>query len=340
MRRLSATLLGLALLAAAASESSAHAAQPASWAQNEIDAVVAAGLMAPTVQAFRPDAPLTRRELAEIVAAITQKGQVVKDPDRPVTVAGLDRALVRALGLGPAAREVRNRLAAAGLKPPARAGSEVLARLLRLRFNHPAEDDGLELLPNDPVTRAETAYSVARLLTLDEGELVRVNELAFSLSLPRLSPWQARVLRRAVRFVGFPYVWGGMSEAGQAPFGVPSRGGFDCSGFVWRVYKLQPFKGAPVLGSTLAGRTTFEMSGEMARGARIAGDRIAPGDLVFFGDRGPLSKPAQVDHMGIYLGGGWFIHSSSQGTTIAPLSDWYATTFAWGRRVLAEAKLA
>ena len=46
--------------------------------------------------------------------------------------------------------------------------------------------------------------------------------------------------------------------ARQTLFGVTSRGGFDCSGFAWRVYKTQPYAGAPRLGTTFTGarRTT------------------------------------------------------------------------------------
>ena len=60
------------------------------------------------------------------------------------------------------------------------------------------------------------------------------------------------MLGRALRFVGYPYVWAGTSETTQklwsatAPGGwVTVPGGFDCSGFVWRVYKTKPFPGAP-----------------------------------------------------------------------------------------------
>ena len=37
-----------------------------------------------------------------------------------------------------------------------------------------------------------------------------------------------------------PYIWGGTSDGPETEFGVSSRGGYDCSGFVWRVYKLEP----------------------------------------------------------------------------------------------------
>jgi cell wall-associated NlpC family hydrolase len=82
------------------------------------------------------------------------------------------------------------------------------------------------------------------------------------------------------------------------------------------------------------------MSGEVPRSARIARADLQPADLVFFGTRGPRSKPSEVGHMGIYLGNGWMVHSSDHGTTLVPMTGWYETRFAWGRRPLAEAGLA
>ncbi|MEX2103114.1 MAG: NlpC/P60 family protein, partial [Gaiellaceae bacterium] len=291
---------------------------------------------------FRPDDGLTRRELGDALAALTQQAQVVEEPDRLVTVAELDAALVNALGLADAARQIRATLKGAGLQPPGRLGSEAVARLLRLRYNHPEAKDFRELLPTDPVTRAEAAFSVARFLELDEWDVLLARETAASFVLPKLTAWQRRVLRRAVKFVGYPYIWGGMSEQAQTFSGVPSRGGFDCSGFVWRVYKLERFRarGGAALLSVLRGRTTYQMSGEVGRRKRVAFERLAPADVIFFGDRGPASRPAQIGHMGMYLGGGWFIHSSGQGVTLLPLTNWYSDTFAWARRPLREAGLS
>jgi cell wall-associated NlpC family hydrolase len=82
------------------------------------------------------------------------------------------------------------------------------------------------------------------------------------------------------------------------------------------------------------------MSGEVPRSARIARADLEPGDVVFFGARGPRSRPGEVGHMGIYAGNGWIVHSSRFGTTLQPLVGWYETTFAWGRRPLAEAGLS
>ncbi len=301
---------------------------------------MAAGLLAPSVAEFRPSDSLTRGELAEAIAALGGSFAAGGDPSRAVKLRELDTALVRLLGLQRAAKLFRAALVTAGLAPTGFAGTEVLARLIGLRLNHPEADDRLELLPSDPVTRAETAYSLARVLAVrGSGDVEGIASQAASFSLPELSEWQRTVLRRAVRFVGWPYIWGGSSEVQQAPFGRTVAGGFDCSGLVWRVYKLEPFDGAPELAGTLRGRTTYTMSGEVQRALRIPFDALAPADVVFFGSDGPSSKPGQVGHMGLYLGNGWFIHSSSRGTTIAPLEDWYASSFAWARRPLAEAGL-
>ncbi len=172
MRRAAFTFALLAIVVLPAS------AQGASWAKPQIRAVVASGLMGPSVAKFRPNAPLTRRALGKILAGITHEAQVVEDPDRAVTMTELNRALVKALGLAPAARHVRSELRAAELRPPDRAGFEVVARLLRLRYNHPTGTDERELRPADDATRAETAYSVAQVLDLDSWELEYANSTA------------------------------------------------------------------------------------------------------------------------------------------------------------------
>jgi cell wall-associated NlpC family hydrolase len=329
---------GLILLAVFAALAAAPTVQAASWARPQIQIVVDQGLMGPSVAEFRPGQPLTRAELGYAMAVLTQREQVVVDPERAVTMAQLHRRLVRYLGLRAAARKFRRTVANAGLGPPWRLGDETVARLLRLRLNHPAEQDNLELRPNDPATRAEAAYSLARVLELDPWDVDWVNSLAGSFALPQLTAWRTRVLKRAVRFAGFPYIWGGIWEHQQTLFGVTDRGGFDCSGFVWRIYKV-PFEGGGSLSSVIQGRTTYQMSGEVPKSARIARRYIKPADVLFFGSAGSSSRPSQVAHTGIYLGGGWMIHSSEQGTTLVPFSGWYVDRFAWARRPLREAGL-
>jgi cell wall-associated NlpC family hydrolase len=339
MRRVSLIVALAALLAVAP----ASAVKPTrSWAHAEIAFVVANGLMAPDAASFRPDDVLTQPELAELVAGLTgQPTPGTGTSSAAVTLAALNAQLVRALGLQDAAATFARSARLAGLSPPARFGTEVVARLLGLRTNHPAAQERLELLPTDPATRAEAAYSAARILRFTGEELEAVRTAAASFAPPPLDIWQRRVLQTGVRLVGFPYVWGGESERPEGPlaaFGPQAQGGFDCSGLAWRVFKLEPYPEAPSLAETLRGRTTFKLSAEFPPTGRVSLAKLAPGDLAFFG-KGPRSKPAQIDHLGIYLGNGWMLHSSHYGVTVAALSGWYRQAFAWGRRPLAEAGL-
>lgn len=86
----------------------------------------------------------------------------------------------------------------------------------------------------------------------------------------------------ANNYLGVPYVYGGMSPAG-----------FDCSGFTSYVY-AQNGIGLP---RTAAGQRNVAQW--------ISEDQARPGDLVFWG------YPSY--HVGIYLGGGSYIHSPAPG---------------------------
>jgi cell wall-associated NlpC family hydrolase len=274
-----------------------------------------------------------------VPAPLPMAPKQLANPDVPVTMAQLDLRLVQSLSLGKAANEFSAGARADGLKVPGRFGTEVVARLLGLRLNHPASEDSLELRPTDPASRAEAAYSAAQMLQLQTRDVAAVQTLADSFTLPALTDWQKQILTTAFARVGMPYIWGGTSDGQETEFGVTSRGGYDCSGFVWRVYKLQTYPGEGSLASMLRGRTTFQMSGEVPVTQRIALADLEPADVIFFGDRGPRSQPAQVGHMGIYVGNGWFVHSSEYGVALARLDGWYAREFAWARRPLAEAGL-
>jgi cell wall-associated NlpC family hydrolase len=337
MRRL--LLLALVLFVVGTG-SPASAAPPAStqFAAAEIATVVNSGLMAPTVGTFRPYDALTASELATVIASLGGT-MSVEDPDAPVTIRELDARLVSLAGLRPAARTIREAVVSAGITPRPWLGTETVARMLGLRFNHLLEDDALELQVSDAATRAETAYSLAKYLGLDDANRESVRTAARAFTLPDLSDWQRLVLTRALRFVGSPYVFAGTSERPQQLFGKLLPGGFDCSGFVWRVFKLQALSGAPGLSRVLQGRTSYAMSGEVPRSRRLTRDELGPGDVVFFGSHGPRSKPSEVGHMGIYIGNGWIVHSSRYGTTLTPMTGWYDTSFAWGRSPLVEAGL-
>jgi cell wall-associated NlpC family hydrolase len=108
----------------------------------------------------------------------------------------------------------------------------------------------------------------------------------------------------AMQYLGVPYVWGGSSPSG-----------FDCSGFVMFVYAQ--------LGISLPHLAAAQFN----YGTPISIDQLEPGDLVFFDGLG---------HVGIYIGGGQFIHSPHTGDVvkISSLSDsWYAATFVGARRL-------
>ena len=338
--------------AGAADPSPTVAAAPAkqasspSWAAPQIASVVLAGVMGPSVVAFRPDDSLTREELHAAILAVGKPHQAPTDPTRIVTMRELDAQLVAAAGLLPAARTIRLAARDAGLEPTDMLGIETVARLLGLRVNHPQGSEDLERSPKQPASRAEAAYSLAKFRLLDAARIEAIQDLVSRFSVPTLTELQRDVLSRALRFVGYPYVFAGMSEQTQKLWSATAPGntitvpgGFDCSGFVWRVYKLQPYPDAPALAAVFRGRTTYAMSGEVPKAERIDRAAIVPGDVIFFGSRGPASKPSEIGHMGIYVGNDWFVHSSRFGTTLTPMTDWYETSFAWGRSPLVEAGL-
>lgn len=110
----------------------------------------------------------------------------------------------------------------------------------------------------------------------------------------------ASLTRSAMRFLGVPYSFGGTSSSG-----------FDCSGYVQHVFAM--------LGLRLP--RTADAQYEV--GQRVA--QVEPGDLVFFQTYSPGAS-----HVGIYVGNGNFIHSSSShGVTVSALRDSY-----WSARYL------
>ncbi len=110
------------------------------------------------------------------------------------------------------------------------------------------------------------------------------------------------------KYKGIPYKYGGTTSSG-----------FDCSGFVNTVY-FNAFKyDLP--------RTTTLMSKE---GSAVNKSKLKPGDLVFF-------RPSKKYlHMGIYIGNGQFIHSSTSKGIIKSRLDnvYWKDKYRYSRRVL------
>ena len=103
----------------------------------------------------------------------------------------------------------------------------------------------------------------------------------------RLKRLRLSIVESAYNYVGTPYVWGGTSPDG-----------FDCSGFVRYVYEEN-------------GIHLSRTSGEQAReGATVSITELRPGDLIFFNMNRRNRRP--IDHVGLYLGEGHFIHAPSK----------------------------
>jgi cell wall-associated NlpC family hydrolase len=327
------SVLGCLALATAA-PATARKFTVANWDAAAQRLVVGAGLMSEVPGAgFAGASPLTAQAAAQAMAALSARSAtapVAVKANTGITVTRFDALMVSQLGLGAVAAHVERAAKAAGLKPPGYFGSEVIARYLGLRYNHPAGEDSLELYPSEQITRAEAAHSLAVALEGGEWQIQSARETFEGFSLPRYTAAQLQVLRIAVSKIGMPYVWGGTTDGTEDGL---EHGGYDCSGFAWRVYKVS---GLP-WGSAILGRTAAEQAGEIAKSARVPLAGVQPGDLLFFGSAHFNSKAteANVTHEGIALSSEWAIHSSSQGVYVLPLdSGWLASSFAWARRVL------
>src|SRR4051812_10823709 len=337
-RRLLACLPALLIAAlAAAAAPVAQAATLGSWNLGEQRAVRQAAVMHDLDdQAFHGERPVAGHQLPEALDAFAARlgAPPVAAPSSAVSVTTFDRLLVRQLGAADVAAAVQHEAWKAGLNPPATFGTEVVARYLGLRDNHPFPHEELELYPTEAITRAEAAHSFAVALQWQGGAADAARSLFSQFVLPRYTAAQKRVLQLAVSKIGMPYIWGGESDGAGVWFGGQEHGGYDCSGFVWRVFKLSGFS----WGQLIHGRTAASQAGEIRASARIRLDDVAPADLVFFGPGRFWQKATEkrIVHEGIALSPDWMIHSSAQGVYVSPLrlDPWRAKRFSWARRVL------
>jgi peptidoglycan DL-endopeptidase CwlO len=115
----------------------------------------------------------------------------------------------------------------------------------------------------------------------------------------------SQVIAIAMQYLGTPYVWGGASPSG-----------FDCSGLTSYAFAQ--------IGVSLPHHAASQYN----YGAAVSREDLQPADLVFFNGLG---------HMGMYIGGGQFIHAPHTGDVVKISSiydSWYASTWVGARRVL------
>jgi len=267
-------------------------------------------------------------------------------PDGTVTKIDLDRALVRALGLGEEIAGLSDIRTEDGYRLERPRGFSVLAlaQVMRLHYNHPGGSEGRELLPGSRVRRADAAYALRRTHRVLVGESWRLSAASRyrDVVLPTMGEARRAATEFALARVGWPYVyageWGRKSPEGYC-CGAQAKGGFDCSGFVWWILRapgdgwdnteFRPYHGWP-----LAQRSSSAMA--RATRNRLRWRETRPMDVMFFDPSGGGGW-AGVSHAGLYMGNGWIIDSSNgqNGVTINWASDgWYRDSFVWSRRVI------
>lgn len=114
-----------------------------------------------------------------------------------------------------------------------------------------------------------------------------------------------QIVEFAMNYIGVPYVYGGSTPQG-----------FDCSGFTQ--YVMKNF-------DIFLPRSSHD---QYSMGTRVAKAQLIPGDLVFF----KYSSGYRINHVGIYIGDGNFIHSPIPGQTVKidSLTNGYFNTYYYG----------
>lgn len=176
--------------------------------------------------------------------------------------------------------------------------------------------------PGCAYPRGEMAYTLYKMDNLDSWRISYLEE-SFTperCDLPAAADDQIRAVRFGFERLGCPYVYGGERE---------SEGGFDCSGFVYNTLSIR--MGYPMM----------RVADDQARDDRylfVSREALQPGDAIFFYGEENANPSCYINHAGMYVGNGVFIHStgSNAGVSFDCLdnSSYWGTHLAWGRRVV------
>jgi cell wall-associated NlpC family hydrolase len=280
-------------------------------------------------------------------AIAVQRGWITRgagrafNPENAVTARVVHRSLVRALGMGTTAAALDKLATRDGRRfdTPRFFGVNLLAMRLGLRFNN-RFDESQDVTPDTKLRRKQVAWSLFRATTLDSWVVPYLEDQYAGMELPNMGAGRRSIVRWGIRYVGYPYIWGGewgFETPSPPAFGRQPGPGFDCSGLSW--WALRRDDGAsweispprPHEGWPLPQRTSSEMSRMTKK--RIKYVDLLPGDLLFYdGDR-----DGTVDHVDVFVGNGWALDSSSSvgGVTLMWVeSGWYRDHFVHGRRIL------
>ncbi|HEY3209061.1 MAG TPA: NlpC/P60 family protein [Actinomycetota bacterium] len=218
----------------------------------------------------------------------------------------------------------------------------MLAHYLGLHYNH--SNEKRDFGAKSRVNRDEVAYSLWRAKTLPRYKIdstVKFNDITLA-GLSEAQQVKHDLTQEALDQVGYPYIWAGEWNA-KSPSGYccgyQPQGGFDCSGFVWWVMKRYEDGYNAAKYRVYAGWSIHDRSSSyMAKnaGTQITFGKLHVGDLMFFSSNGG-KKWSDVNHVGLYVGKGWMIHSS--GSTDGPVVEWvtdgyYRDHFVYGRRII------
>lgn len=161
------------------------------------------------------------------------------------------------------------------------------------------------------VTAVAAASSTAASAKSTAKTSRAVSVMALDISEDANESIAAKVINYAKEFIGVRYVYGGSSPRG-----------FDCSGFIAYVYKN--------FGINL-NRSAAAM---YSNGVKVSKSQLETGDILFF-DASSRKASGIIDHAGIYMGNGMFIHaSSSNGEVRTQKLSEYKGTYLGAKRVL------
>jgi cell wall-associated NlpC family hydrolase len=262
------------------------------------------------------------------------------NPDAMVTAAVVHRSLVLVLGMGDTAAALDDLATEDGhsFGTPSGFGFNLLAMRLGLRFNNKV-DESQDVTPRDLLRRKQVAWSLYRATTMDTWVVPYLEDQYEDMTLPRMNAARRQIVNWGVRYVGYPYIWGGewgLETREPLAFGAQPGPGFDCSGLSWWLLRRDdaPWEVSPprpYQGWSLPQRTSAEMS--RLTKTRLGYRKLVPGDLMFYdGDR-----DGRVDHVDVFVGNGWALDSSSGvgGVTLMWVkSGWYRDHFVHGRRIV------